>query len=85
MGYWSWMCVRTSSKYGKCSRMEGGRYAPMSGVRLLLATTSQLTTFGPWKRVDLTLHPFGRSYTTRPAPPCAQPASAVIVGNYTTS
>ena len=33
-------------------------------------TILQLTTFGPWKRVDLFLHPLGRSCNPNPTPPC---------------
>ena len=45
-----------SFRYGRLSRVDSGRYAQMINVFLLPATISHLTTFGPWKRVDLTVH-----------------------------
>ena len=57
------------------------------GTRRLVvsATTSHLTTSGPWKRVNSTLHPFGRPRMTSPTPPCTLPDSVVIASNHTTS
>ena len=37
-------------------------------------TISQLTIFGPWKRMDSIPHPLGRSLITRPTPPWAPPS-----------
>ena len=54
-----------------CSRADMGKYDPMSGVRCLPVTTSQLTTFGLWKHIDSTLHLPGRSL--RPTPPLRPP------------
>ena len=67
-----------SSKYGKCSRMEVGRYVPIIGSRLMPATTSQLTTFGPCQHIDSMLLNWGWSQTNRPTPPCALPDDVVI-------
>ena len=39
---------RSSSRSGRCSNVEGVRYAPMGGVRVSSVTISQLTTFSPW-------------------------------------
>ena len=84
MGYWYRKNVRSSYKYAKWSSMEEGRYGPKRGSRLLPATTSQLTTFGPWNHVDSMLLPWGWSWTNRPNPPCALPAEVVISCNHNT-
>ena len=84
MGYWYHNCVRATYNYGKCSTMEGGRYAPMGRFLLLQVTTSQLTKFGPWKRIGYMLKPWGRSWMTSPTPPCAAPTAAVISSKHTT-
>ena len=55
MGYRYRKHVRASSKSGRFSKVEGGRYVPMIGVCCILVMTSQLTMFGPWKRVASTL------------------------------
>ena len=60
------------------------RYVPMNGVSLLPVTTSQLTAFGLWKRIDSILHPCVQSWTTSPTPLCAPPAAGVISGDHTT-
>ena len=57
----------------------------MSGVRFPLETTSKLTTFGLWKRIDSTPHPWGRSMKTRPTTLCALMVSVVIAGKHTMS
>ena len=56
---------------------------PMIGFRLLPETTSQITRFRPQKRVNLMLHPFDRSQTTCPNPPCDPTASIFIADNHT--
>ena len=83
MVFWSCKRVRASSKSGKCSRVEVGRNAPMSRVRLPPATTLQLTTFNPWNRVNYMFQPWGRPWTTMPTPPYAPPDAAMITGEHT--
>ena len=83
MGSWYSNHVMASSKSSKFSSVEGGRYVPMRGVPLLSPKILQLTTFGPWNHVDLTLRPFGRFRATRRAPPCARPSSALVSGKQT--
>ena len=85
MVYWSRKRVRAYYKSSKCSKVEGGRYAPMIGVHFLLVMTSQITTFGPWKRIDSTLQTWVRYQTTRHTPPCAPPASIMLINKHTTS
>ena len=60
-----------SSRSGRCSRVDGGKYTLMSKVRCPPKKTSHLTIFGPWKSIDSTLHQSYRLLTTRPTPPCA--------------
>ena len=56
----------------------------MSSVSFLPSIILQLTTLGLWKRVNLTLHPFGRFRTTMPTPPYAPPVSIVISDEHAT-
>ena len=65
---------RNSSKSNNCYKVDVGRYAPMRGVCLYLSIILQLTTFSPWKHVDPTIYPPGRSYETGSTPPLAPPA-----------
>ena len=58
----------TYYRSGRYSRLDGGKNSPMRMVWYLMDTISQLTTFSPWKHVDSTLHPYGRSLTARPTP-----------------
>ena len=85
MGSWYWKRVRASSMSCKFSKVEGGSYAPMSWVSFSSVVTLQLTTFGLWRCVNYMLQPWGRSRNTRPNPPCASPAVAVIINKHTTS
>ena len=73
MGYMPLKCCSASYKSGRCSRVEGGRYAPTIGVRVCPVNISQLTTFVPWKRMDSIPHPLGRSLVTRPMTPWYPP------------
>ena len=54
---------------GMCFSVKGGRYAPTSWVRVGPVTISQLTTLGPWKRVNSIPPPPGYSLVIRPMPP----------------
>ena len=45
----------------------------MTGVLDVTLTTSQLTTFGPCKRVDSRLHPVSRSLETSATSPYVPP------------
>ena len=56
------------SIYGRLSRVDGDKYNHMSRVHFTTDTISQLATFGPWKRVESTLHPSGRSLVTGTTP-----------------
>ena len=56
--------------------MLSGRYTLMNGFLDVPLTTLQLTTFGPWKRVDSRLHPIERSRETRATPYCDPPPLA---------
>ena len=86
MGSWYRNCVRSSYKYGKCPRLEGGRgYVPMSRVRLPPVNTSYLTMFGPWKRIESMLQPWGQQCTTSPTIPCVPLAAIIITGEHITS
>ena len=85
MRYWSQKRVRASSKSGNCYKVEVGRYAPMIGVSFTLVTTSQLITFGLWKRVASTLQPCGQYQMTRHTPTCALPDAVMIIGDRTKS
>ena len=69
VGYMPLKRCSASSESGRCSRVKGGWYLPTSVVRVCLFTISQLTTFGPWKCVDLIPHTSGRCLVTRPTPP----------------
>ena len=69
MGYWSWKSFRACSKSIKCSRVEGGWYAPIIRVRLPSVTTLQLTMHVLWKHVASTIQSWGQSRTIRPTPP----------------
>ena len=60
-----------SSKFRRCSRVEGGRYTLTSRVRVCPVTISQLTTFGSWKRVDSISHLLDCSLLIRSTRPCA--------------
>ena len=51
--------------------MDGGNYNMMSGVCCPPNTTSQMITFGPRKRIDSTIHPSGRSLTTKSTLSCS--------------
>ena len=84
MVYWSRKQARVSSRSGRCSGLEGGRYSLTSRCCLMPETTSHLTTFGLWKRVESTLHPWGHYLTTRPTPPCVPPVPVFTTGKNTT-
>ena len=58
-GPWSRKRVRASYKCFKRYRVEGRRYALITGVYFLSVTTLQLTMFSPWKRVASMLQPCG--------------------------
>ena len=64
--------------------MVGGRYDPIIGVRDVPLKTSQLTTFGPWKRVNSMLQAFGIYQMTRPNPPYTPPEAVTDAGEHTT-
>ena len=57
--------------------MVGWRYYPMTRVLDVPLTTSQLTTFSLWKRVNSISHHVGRSKEISSTPPCALPVLAV--------
>ena len=65
----------------------GWRYAPMIGFRFasVTVTNSQLNTFGPWKRFNYMLQPWGQSRTTSHTPSCAPPAAVMLIGKHNTS
>ena len=84
-GCWSQRRVRAYYKPGKCSRMKDRRYALMIRVRFTSVKTSQLTMFGPWKRVASTFQTCGRSWTTSHNPPCTSPTNIVIIDGHTIS
>ena len=67
---------RASSRSGMWASMVSGSYSSMTGVWEVPLTTSHLTTFGLWMRVDSRFYPVGWSHETRPTPPCAPPALA---------
>ena len=73
MGYHPLNCCSAYLTSGRCSSVEGGRYAPTSGVWVDPVTILHLTMFGPWKRVDSTPHPSVRILVTRPTPPWDPP------------
>ena len=85
MGYWTQKRLRASSKSGKCYIMEGGKYAPIIRFRFTSVNTSQLTTFGLWKRVNSNIQPWVQSWTTRPNPPYAPTAAVMITHENTMS
>ena len=74
-----------SYKYGRCSRVDGGRYALIRVISWSLATSSKLTTLVLWKRVNSKIYPFGRSRDTIPTPPCAPPSAVTVASENTTS
>ena len=63
--------------------MDDGRYDPMIRVQDVPVTTSHLTMFGLWKRVDSRLHTVGQSRETRPTTPCTLTALAVRANEQT--
>ena len=85
MGYCPRNCVRVYYKYGKCSRVVGGGYAPTSRFRLTSVTKLELPMYGPWKRVKYIFQNWGRSQMTIPTPPCMLNVAVVISGKHTTS
>ena len=60
---------KDSYRFGRCSSINRVRYTPMSEVQVSLATSSQLTTFSLWYRVESFTHPTGLFIVTSPMPP----------------
>ena len=76
---------RDSYISGRLSSIEGRRYFPMTDVQKSPVTSSQITIFGLWKRVDSMLQTWYQSQTTSPNPPCDPPATVVATLENTTS
>ena len=52
----------------------------MSRVHCVTETILQLTTFGPWKRMNLKIHTSSRFFMTKTTNPCATPANNYRLG-----
>ena len=65
------------------SRVDGRRYSPMSRVHCSTEKNSQLTMLGPWKPMNLTIHPYGLSPMTMTNPPFAPLEVAITAWEHT--
>ena len=73
-----WKRFSKSSKSGRWSRVDGGRYSPISDIRWSPSTSSQLPNLGPWKRIDSTIHPSVFSRDMIPTTPCVTPTAVTV-------
>ena len=73
MGYFPRKRLSASSRYGRCSRVDGWGYLTMRGVCCDPETISQLAMLGLWNCVESMSHPSGLSLVTSTTSPCAPP------------
>ena len=64
---------RDSSNTVEWFIVKRGMYALTSRVRVCPVTISHLSTFGPWKHMDLIPHPLGHFLVTTHTTACATP------------